>query len=314
MRLSPILRPGRGASAALARRRRRRRRCWPFRPAAADRSSADMFVSVLDKADEPVLTLGAPDFVVREDGRVREVLRARQATDPIDIAARSSTPARRLGNQVNDVRKGLEAFIAKMRPQAQIVDHRPGRPPDHLRRLHERRQEQLARRASASSSRSRAPAPTSLDGGATRSLKGLEKRKPERSAVVVVWAGGPEFSTGLLPAAHRRAQGARHRAARRSPSGPGRRPTPGPREGRNRELLFDRGTTRHGRAAARTSSRRWPRRTPWNAWPTNCSASTASRSPGPTRSIPPEKTEVAVAAGGPQGAGHPGSRREAAAK
>ena len=55
-------------------------------PSGAQTIEREMFVSVLDQAGKPVLTLGVPDFIVREDGRAREVLRARRATDVIDIA------------------------------------------------------------------------------------------------------------------------------------------------------------------------------------------------------------------------------------
>ena len=44
-------------------------------PSPAQTVERDMFVTVLDKNEKPVLTLGVPDFVVREDGRVREVWR-----------------------------------------------------------------------------------------------------------------------------------------------------------------------------------------------------------------------------------------------
>jgi len=123
-----------------------------------------MFVSVLDRADKPVLTLGVPDFVVREDGRAREVLRARKASDVIEIALLVDT-SQALGNQVNDVRKGLEAFIASMRPQAQIaivgLGDRPTVYSDFTNS-----QEQLARGVGRIFP-SRAPAPTRWTRSAT---------------------------------------------------------------------------------------------------------------------------------------------------
>ena len=46
------------------------------RPAASDVRTRDVYVSVLDNKDKPVPGLAAADFVVREDGTAREVLRA----------------------------------------------------------------------------------------------------------------------------------------------------------------------------------------------------------------------------------------------
>jgi hypothetical protein len=210
-------------------------------PSVAQTIERDMFVSVLDKADRPVLTLGAPDFIVREDGRAREVLRARKAADTIEIALLIDT-SQALGNQVNDVRRGIEAFIAKMQPQAQISIIGLGdRPTIHADYTNS--QEQLARGVGFLFPVQGAGAYT-LD-GVDEVLKGLEKRKPERSAVVVVWAGGLEFSTGsyqpLIDGLMARGT-TLHIVAIGARTPPDARTT----EGRNRELLFDRGTTDTG--------------------------------------------------------------------
>jgi hypothetical protein len=205
-------------------------------PSAAQTVERDMFVTVLDRADKPVLTLGVPDFVVREDGRVREVLRARRAADVIDIALLVDD------SQVSDVRQALEAFIARMRPQAQIslvaLGDRPTIYADYTNS-----QEQLAKAVGRVFPIPSAGAYT-LDAVA-EVLKGLEKRKPERSAVVVLWVGGREFSTaGYEPLIGDLA--ARGTALHVVVVG-GRTPADAQTtEGRNRELLFDRGTTETG--------------------------------------------------------------------
>jgi len=210
-------------------------------PSGAQTIEREMFVSVLDKADKPVLTLGIQDFVVREDGRAREVLRARRATDVIDIALLVDT-SQALGSQVSDVRKGLEAFIARMRPQAQIsivgLGDRPTIYADYTNT-----EEALAKGVGRIFAMPGAGAYT-LD-AVEEVLKGFEKRKPERSAVVVVWAGGREFSTGTYePLIDRlKARGtALHVVAIGTRAPADARTT----EGRNRELLFDRGTTATG--------------------------------------------------------------------
>ena len=210
-------------------------------PSAAQTVERDMFVTVLDRAEKPVLTLGVPDFVVREDGRVREVLRARRATDVIDIALLIDN-SQALGSQVNDVRAGLEAFIAKMRPQAQIslvaLGDRPTIYADYTNS-----QEQLAAGVGRVFPIQGAGAYT-LD-AVGEVLKGLEKRQAERSAVVVLWVGGLEFSTsGYEPLVRDlAARGTTlHVVVVGSRTPVDMRTT----EGRNRELLFDRGTTDTG--------------------------------------------------------------------
>jgi hypothetical protein len=210
-------------------------------PAAAQTIERDMFVTVLDRADKPVLTLGVPDFIVREDGRTREVLRARRATDVLDIALLVDN-SQALGSQVNDVREALEAFIARMRPQAQIsiigLGDRPTIYADYSNN-----QEQLARGVGRIFPIQGAGAYT-LDAVA-EVVKGLAKRKADRSVVVVLWVGGLEFSNlgyepllGDLMAAgttlHVVVVGSRTPVDIRTT------------EGRNRELLFDRGTTDTG--------------------------------------------------------------------
>jgi VWFA-related protein len=210
-------------------------------PSGAQTIEREMFVSVLDQADKPVLTLGVPDFVVREDGRAREVLRARRAADVIDIALLVDT-SQALNSQLNDVRKALEAFIARMRPQAQIsiigLGDRPTIYADYTNS-----EEQLAKGVGRIFPIAGAGAYT-LD-AVQEVLKGFEKRKPERSAVVVVWAGGLEFSNLMYEPL---IDGLKARGTALHVVAIGAR-TPvdaGTTEGRNRELLFDRGTTDTG--------------------------------------------------------------------
>ena len=89
-------------------------------PAAAQAQERDMFVSVVDRAGQPVQGLEPRDFVIREDGRLREVLRVRRATDLIDLALLVDTSAA-VSQQVNDLRMALEAFIGRMREQSKIA-------------------------------------------------------------------------------------------------------------------------------------------------------------------------------------------------
>jgi VWFA-related protein len=210
-------------------------------PAASQSVEREMFVSVLNQSDTPVLTLGVSDFIVREDGRVREVLRARRATDTIDIAILVDT-SQALGNQVSDVRKGLDAFIGQMREHAHLavvgLGDRPTIYADYTNSA-----DLLAKAVGRVFPIAGSGAYT-LD-AITEALKGLETRKPERSAIVVVWAGGREFSNQsymeILEAL------ARHRTALHVVAiGGGVPPDSATTEGRSREIVFDRGTSQTG--------------------------------------------------------------------
>ena len=72
-----------------------------------------MYVSVLDRQRMPVTGLGPDDFIVREDGLRREVLRVAPAAEPMDIAllVDNSQAATRA---IQDMRLGLTAFVKKM--------------------------------------------------------------------------------------------------------------------------------------------------------------------------------------------------------
>jgi VWFA-related protein len=80
---------------------------------AAQTTEQSMYVSVVDRDGAPVTALGPDAFVVREDGRTREVLRVAPATDPIDVAvlvdnSQAATP------HVTDLRNALRAFATRM--------------------------------------------------------------------------------------------------------------------------------------------------------------------------------------------------------
>jgi len=79
-----------------------------------------MFVSAVDAKGEPVKGLGPDDFIIREDGAQREVLRVTPATEPMDIAILVDDSAAS-ENVIPRVREGLTSFINVMSKGNQIA-------------------------------------------------------------------------------------------------------------------------------------------------------------------------------------------------
>jgi VWFA-related protein len=84
-------------------------------PAATARAQAQrsVYASVLDKAGAPVPSLAAGDFVVREDGVQREVLRAVRADEPLQIAVLVDT-SQAVERYIPDIRRALKGFFDEM--------------------------------------------------------------------------------------------------------------------------------------------------------------------------------------------------------
>lgn len=80
---------------------------------AAQPNEQTVYVSVLDKNARPVTGLAVEDFVVKEDGASREVLRAGRTADPIDLAVIVDTSTA-IQPHLNDFRKALTAFVTRM--------------------------------------------------------------------------------------------------------------------------------------------------------------------------------------------------------
>ena len=75
-----------------------------------------IYASVVDKDGSPALDLTAKDFIVREDGQSREVLRVARDTDPLQIAllVDNSTSMR---NGLSLLRKSVAAFVDATRDE-----------------------------------------------------------------------------------------------------------------------------------------------------------------------------------------------------
>jgi VWFA-related protein len=79
-----------------------------------------MYVSAVNREGEPVTGLGPEDFIIREDGTRREVLRVSRATEPIDLAILLDNSVGAT-NGVTFLRESLTSFVAKMSPGNQIA-------------------------------------------------------------------------------------------------------------------------------------------------------------------------------------------------
>lgn len=79
-----------------------------------------LFTSVVDREGKPVDGLGPDDFVVREDGVRREVLRVTPATEPMAIAVLVDN-SQAADDDIRNIREGLTKFVQQMRGAADIA-------------------------------------------------------------------------------------------------------------------------------------------------------------------------------------------------
>ena len=149
-----------------------------------------VFVSAIDDKGEPVEGLGPADFVIREDGQRREVLRVSRAIEPIDIALLIDTSAS-AANAISPIRDAVRGFVAKMAPQNQIaiigLADRPTVLVDYTSDA-KRLEDGVGRLFSMSTS-----GMTLLD-ALVETSTGLRKRDTPRAVIVPVITDGVEFS------------------------------------------------------------------------------------------------------------------------
>jgi VWFA-related protein len=150
-----------------------------------------MYVSVLDQSSRPVTGLGADAFVVREDGRSREVLRASPATAPIEMAILIDN-SQAATSLITDLRRALGPFLTQMASKGHQIA---------LIALADRPTILVDYTSSADRLQGAANRIFAQEGSGTLLLDGvvdvahaLEKRGAERRVIVVITTEGTDFS------------------------------------------------------------------------------------------------------------------------
>ena len=157
---------------------------------AQDARQREMYVSVLNESGAPVTDLKADEFIVREDGVRREVLRAEKATDPIDLAIIVDN-SRAAVSAIRDIRVALEAFVREMAAKNSLalvtIGERPVLVVNYI-------QETAPLEKGVERIFSIPDSGAYLLEGLIEVVKGLRTREAPRKAIVAITTEGPEFS------------------------------------------------------------------------------------------------------------------------
>ena len=90
-----------------------------------------VFAGVVDRAGTPVMGLAPADFVVRENGVAREILRVSPATDSLRVAVLVDN-SQEMRNDLIDLREGLRGFFNEVDRRHEISMMGFGGPPTVL--------------------------------------------------------------------------------------------------------------------------------------------------------------------------------------
>jgi VWFA-related protein len=159
---------------------------------SSDQRTRQIYASVLDRSGKPVTGLTAADFTVREEGTVREVLKAGPATEPLTLAV-TIDDSQASTRYIQFIRDGLTAFIKRMDGKAQIALSTFGERPTSL----------VDYTDNAAELQKGVYRVFAKQGGGSYFLeailelsRGLERREnaPRKAIVAILVEGGPEFS------------------------------------------------------------------------------------------------------------------------
>lgn len=163
-----------------------------LRPAqiAAQAEEWTVYTSVVDQTGTPVMGLTAADFVVRENGLAREILRVSPATDSLQVAVLIDN-SQEIRNDLIDLRQGLRGFVNQMDRRHEVALIGFGGPPtvlvDYTRDI--KRLETGISRLFA-----RPGTGSYLLTAIIETSRVLRKRREMRRVMIVITTQGPEFS------------------------------------------------------------------------------------------------------------------------
>jgi VWFA-related protein len=161
-------------------------------PLLAQTNEQTLYVSVLDKANHPLTGLSVPDFVVREDGLSREVLRAARTADPIDLTILVDN-SEAIQPYVNDVRKAVGSFMTRMASDQSATVALVGMA-DRPTGLQDYTSSIAVLQKAATRIFAQPSSGTVFQDSINDALKGFKARTNPRKAILVITTEGTDFS------------------------------------------------------------------------------------------------------------------------
>ncbi len=158
----------------------------------AQTNEQTLYVSVLDKANHAVTGLAVSDFIVKEDGVQREVLRAGRTADPIDLAILVDN-SQAIQTYVNDVRKAVGSFMTRMASEQSATVALIGMA-DRPTGLQDYTSSVAVLQKASTKIFAQPGAGTVFQDSINDALKGFKSRPNPRKAIVVITTEGTDFS------------------------------------------------------------------------------------------------------------------------
>jgi VWFA-related protein len=147
-----------------------------------------VYVSVTEETGTPVIDLTAEDFAIKEDGKIREVLRVTTASAPLQVMILVDD------NGTGIFRSGLVQFVQQLQGRGEIavstIYGQTQKLVDYTPRI-----EPVVEALTTLSARPATPDGGQLLEGIFQASKDQEKRRAMRPVILAVTVGGEEHST-----------------------------------------------------------------------------------------------------------------------